>query len=244
MRYTVSVPIGRSGNFAVEHFYVASEHPENIRLLLHGRSPIEPGLYTKLTENGAVWMSDVGEEIEEHLPIFRRFALLPRASSVLIHGLGLGMVVQEAIRAPNIRDIFVVEINRDVIDLVGPHYMRMADRFDKNIDIIEGDAFTYKWPVRSYWEAVWHDIWQGYSEDNLAQMETLHRKFGHRCGWQGSWGKRRCQEIRDGRYYRKHQRIVDRFHKSLGLPTDAEIRAQLGQMELTEILGSDRSTGA
>ena len=32
-----------------------------------------------------------------------------------------------------------------------------------------------------------HDIWDDICLDNLETMATLHRKYGRRCDWQGSW---------------------------------------------------------
>lgn len=221
-RYHVSVPTGRSGAITVERFVVTEYSPENLRLALHGRTPISPGLYTKMCENGAIWMSDTDEEIETHQPAFAAFFRAPPESRVLIHGLGLGMIVQEAIRTPNIRKIDVVELNPDVIRLVAPHYQRMAEKHDKTLTIIEANCFTYRWPVHSRWYAVWHDIWQSYGEDNLGEMDFLKRSFGHRTRWQGCWGQETCRRIRDGRYHREHERIMRRFYVQMGLPKNME----------------------
>lgn len=240
--HKVNVPVGRCGSFAVEHFYIGKDNAENIRLMLHGRTPMEPGLYTKLTEDGSVWMSDTPEEIETHMPAFNRFADARGEQRVLIHGLGLGMVLQDAIRAKGIIHVDVVEINGDVIDLVGPHYYRMAQRKGVYLNLVQGDCFTYQWPRGTKWFAVWHDIWEGYGEDNLPEMAILKRKFGHRTGWQGCWGQDMCRRIRDGRYRRNHQRIMDRFHKAMGIPTDAALRTMFDQMEAKHA-GSNRGVG-
>jgi hypothetical protein len=38
---------------------------------------------------------------------------------------------------------------------------------------------------------VWHDIWLDLCTDNLEGMGKLHRKYGRRTDWQGSWEKDR-----------------------------------------------------
>jgi hypothetical protein len=44
--------------------------------------------------------------------------------------------------------------------------------------------------------AIWHDIWDSICEDNLDQMKTLHRRYGRRCDWQGSWGRDTIEALR------------------------------------------------
>jgi hypothetical protein len=35
----------------------------------------------------------------------------------------------------------------------------------------------------------WHDVWANICEDNLPLMARLHRRYGRRVNWQGSWSK-------------------------------------------------------
>jgi hypothetical protein len=73
-----------------------------------------------------------------------------------------------------------------VIALVGPHYAR-----DPRVTIHHADAYTIRWPVGIRWDVAWHDIWADMCEDNLPGMATLHRRYGRRVEWQGSWGRER-----------------------------------------------------
>jgi hypothetical protein len=59
------------------------------------------------------------------------------------------------------------------------------------LTIHHGDALTYKWPVGTRWTVAWHDIWDTICEDNLPDMNRLHRRFGRRVDWQGSW----CRDL-------------------------------------------------
>lgn len=183
----VTVPEGVCGDYAVSRFTIARETPGTLYYALHGR-PIGPGTYTRLTRGGNgrknVVMSDTPAEIRDHRDILYQFRYATSDTRILIHGLGLGMILGAALRNPNIVEVDVVEIAPEVIKLVGPTYTS-----DPRLTIHEGDAFTYQWPKGRRWNIVWHDIWNNLCIDNLEEMARLHRRFGRRCDWQGSWGK-------------------------------------------------------
>jgi len=103
---------------------------------------------------------------------------------VLINGLGLGVLVHGLLTLPNVTRIDVVEIDPDVLALVGPHYAK-----DPRVNLIEGDAYTYRFPVGARWSVVWHDVWLDICADNLKDVERLKRRYGTRCEWQGAWGE-------------------------------------------------------
>lgn len=142
---------------------------------------VPPGTYTGLICNGTLWMSDTPDERRDHSCAY--YEAKRRGGRVLVHGLGLGMVVKAMLDLPNVEHVDVVELAPDVIALCGPAF----DRYGARVTIHEGDALAYKWPPGTRWTVVWHDIWPTICEDNLPQMATLHRKFGRRCDWQGSW---------------------------------------------------------
>jgi spermidine synthase len=106
-----------------------------------------------------------------------------RGGRVLIHGLGLGMIVKFALAQANVTHVDVVELERDVINLVGRHYE------DERLTIHHGDAMKYEWPPEAGWSVVWHDIWGDFQPGNLEEMDFLHRRFAARCEWQGSWSQ-------------------------------------------------------
>ena len=87
--------------------------------------------------------------------------------------------------------VTVVEVNQDVIDLVGPHYSALYGAH--HVEIVHGDALTYQPPKKVRYGAVWHDIWANICPDNLPEMHKLHRRYGRRSDWQGSWSRHLCE---------------------------------------------------
>lgn len=184
--WTVTVPEGTRGPWKVERFTV----PENdlsqfIAAFKYGRS-VPAGTYTRLTRAGEVVMSDTPDEIRDH------YALRGAAGRLLVHGLGLGMAVGFLLRQPGVTSIDVVELDPDVIALVGPHY------WDPRLQIHRGDAYTFRFPNHEErsWDFAWHDIWDNICEDNLDGMKRLHRRYGGKVKQQFSWCRSRCERNR------------------------------------------------
>ena len=175
--YKVNWPECARGPWKIERFEVAESDTMMSFFSYGSRAPI-PGTYTRLTRNGHVVMSDTMAEVSDLYELFRK-----AKGSVLIHGLGLGVALRGVLLNPDVTDVTVVEIDEDVIALVGPFFD------DPRITIIHGDAFTWQPEKGRCWNAVWHDIWDDLCTDNLDGMAKLHRRFGRRTDWQGSWGK-------------------------------------------------------
>jgi hypothetical protein len=195
---TVTVPPGLAGGVEVRRFAVTEQ--ESTRSYLGGRGRgVRPGTYTGLYRRGYLWMSDTPDEKRDHLPILNRVRHLG-AERVLVNGLGLGMVVAALLACETVQQIDVVEIDPEVIALVGPHYEATAATAGKTLAIHQGDAYAIQWPAGTQWDCAWHDVWPDLCTDNLPQMATLHRRYGRRVKWQGSWG----------RSYLEYQRGVER----------------------------------
>lgn len=186
-QYKVDIPEQTRGRWSIEKFTVERDSLENMRIAMSGRRECPPGTYTRLVRNPAdpsrswgrtVVMSDTLAEITDHLEFFRQ-----ATGRVLIHGLGLGMAVNAVLAKEDVTHVDVVEIDEDIIAMVGPHYQ------DPRLVIHHGDARTFKWPAGMRWDAVWHDIWDNIVRDNLEEMHRFHRSFGKRSAWQGSWGR-------------------------------------------------------
>lgn len=130
-------------------------------------------------------MSDTPAEMRDLAPLFWQ----PPSGRILVNGLGLGCVIHGLLASKEVTSIDVVEIDPDVIELVGSQIK------DPRLTIHEGDAFTIQWPVGMRWNYIWHDVWDELCTDNLngedvhpGTYATLHRRYGRRCDWQGSWG--------------------------------------------------------
>lgn len=159
-----------------------------------GRTP-HPGIYHKLYINGALWMSDTTAERRDH---FAPVCETQPGCSTLVNGLGMGLVVCAMIDR-GASSVDVVEIDGDLIDAMTPWLTDYANTRGCALRIHHDDAYTIKWPVGCRWDVVWHDIWIDLCTDNLDDMGRLHRRYGRRAGWQGSWGKHylRLQRQRD-----------------------------------------------
>lgn len=198
-RMAVTVPPGRSGDVEVSRFTIGEKDIGNM-LLAERRC--QPGQYTKMKRGRTLWMSDTTAERRDHVPALAQIDRL--GGRILIGGLGLGCIVQGALTSDAVEHVDVVEIDEDVIRLVGPHYRQMAQDLDKSIDIHAGDVFDMRWPTGSRWSVCWFDVWPDLCTDNLKEMAYLRRSYARRSDWCECWGRgylqrRRRQEQREER---------------------------------------------
>lgn len=192
---TVAVPEGESGNVRIKRFTVSDSDAAIHRIRNAGRA-VRTGTYTGLYRNGHLWMSDTPAEKRDHWPPLWA-AQRHGARRALVNGLGLGMVVAALLHVDSIDHIDVVEIDADVIALVGPHYEALAAERGKTITIHRADAYAIRWPAGLTWDIAWHDVWRDLCTDNLPGMAKLHRRYGRRVQWQGSWARDLVEYHRD-----------------------------------------------
>lgn len=200
---TVDLPEVDVDGIRVERFEARSDTIEAFRQAIVGR-PVADGTYTKLVVDGKLWMSDTPAEKKDHVPALQMMRL-QHAKRVLINGLGIGMVLKAALSFDFIEHIDVIEIDQRIIDVIGPHYN------DPRVTIHHADAYEQmrRWPTGARWDVAWHDIWRQIDIDNLPHMERLHRSYGHRVGWQGSWSKELL--IRMRAQERKWEKMQEEF---------------------------------
>ncbi len=184
----IKIPDGKSGDWSVETFTVSEgdANLHNMRCAINHRTHrrIEPGTYKKLVRNGTIVMSNTPAEILDHV-WFARWA----KGAVLVNGLGLGVVLEMLLERPEVYHVTVIEKSKDVIRLVAPFY-----ESNPKVTIVNADAFTYKPEKGRVYGAVWHDIWDYITSDNLPEMHKLHRKYGRRTKSQGSWCRELCEQ--------------------------------------------------
>ncbi len=181
MNLQVSIPEGQSGNWRVERFEV-SESDATFSAIRDGWRAVRPGTYTRLMRGGVLVMSDTPAEISDHLGMIRR-----ASGSVLINGLGLGMCAAAVLAKDVVTDVTVIEKSPDVIALVEPSLAS-----DK-LTVVNADALEFKPTKGKRYNVVWHDIWDYICADNLSDMHKLHRRYGRRADWQGSWCRASCE---------------------------------------------------
>lgn len=177
----VTIPEGESGVWRVERFDVPENSIQQMRLAMSGRY-LPAGTYTSLKRGGKLVMSDTPDEMRDHAWFVNK-----ATGHCLINGLGLGMCLKAILKKGDVTQVTVIEKSRDVLALVSPHYT------DKRVQYIHADAFEYQPPKGARYCAVWHDIWDDICADNLPEMKTLHRKYGRRADWQGSWCRSLCE---------------------------------------------------
>lgn len=193
MKIDIDVPDGVSGNWKIETFKVLKQDSDfmGMRALFQGgRGRIQEGSYKKLTRNGEIIMSNTPDEIRD----FRYSFPYNISGSILINGLGLGVVLKYLLLKPEITDITIIENSKDVIKLVAPTYEK-----DKRVTIIHANCFEWKPINGKRYNFVWHDIWDNITSKNLPEMEKLHRKYGRRANSQASWCKELCKRNRYGK---------------------------------------------
>lgn len=177
----VCIPEASKGEWRIEHFKVDRE---DLHSMLRGRG-VTFGSYTRAMRGSVLVMSDTPAEMRDH-----GYAVYKATGSCLINGLGIGMVLKNILMKPDVTDVTVVELSQDLIDIVAPHYN------DPRITFVCASAFDYKPPKGKRYQMVWHDIWDYICADNLPEMTRLHRKYGRKADWQGSWCKCECQRGR------------------------------------------------
>lgn len=164
---------------------------ERIRAAIggHGRGMFRAGTVKQLIVDDVMWMSDTPDERRDHSePLYQA---MRRGGRVLVNGLGLGMVIGALTRLDNVEHVDVVEVDARIIEAVGPFYA--SDR----VTIHYGDALTMQWRVGTRWSVAWHDIWPYITSENLPTMARLHRMYGRRTDWQGSWARYECERARE-----------------------------------------------
>ena len=186
MRIEVNVPDGASGPWQVSTFTVtdAAAKSFNLRAAFQpGCRTIRPGTYKQLTRKGKIIMSNTPAEIRDHLSFIWK---AKKGKNILINGLGVALT--EILKSDVVEKVTIIEKSQDVIKLTAPTFLD-----DPRVEIIHADAFEWKPPKGARYDAVWHDIWDNICSNNLPEMTKLHRKYGKRTDWQGSWCKELCK---------------------------------------------------
>lgn len=195
MRVELDIPEQQLGRFRIDHIEVTEEDAKwgLLRARINGHNRFVPsGTYVRLIDKrfDETVMSNTPDEIRDHMEFVNR-----AKGSVLINGLGLGVVLKMILEKPEVTEIIVIEKEKDVIDMVSCYYK------DLRVTIIHADALEYQPEKNKIFDCVWHDIWPNICSDNWDTMKILHRKYGRRCRWQGSWVRDLVREL-----YRKDQR--------------------------------------
>lgn len=188
----MNIPNGKKGSWEITEFEITKKDVdfENMRMYFQpgmGGRFIKEGKFKRLTRNKIVIMSNTPAEMADYSYFIRK-----AEGDILINGLGLGCVLSESLKKEEVNSATVIELSEDVIKLVGPFFKK-----DLRLTIIHANALEWIPPKGIKYDAVWHDIWDSICIDNLEDMKKLHRKYGKRCNWQGSWCRELCEFYRN-----------------------------------------------
>ena len=140
---------------------------ERIKLSFNFRDTLQlkPGTYTYLCNEDDFIMSDTTGEIMTNLEF-----LYNAKGSILIGGLGLGVMELILSKMENIDSVLVIEKNIEVINLVWDK-LKLPPKFA----VVQADCFKYV-PARLF-DTIYLDIWSDISETALNEMLILKNKY-------------------------------------------------------------------
>lgn len=179
----IDVPDGVSGDWRIETKEISEGRARLLAAMSKSRRYVPAGTYKLLIRGFVTVMSNTPDEIADHHDFYWN-----AKGRVLVNGLGLGMAIEMVIQ--RVDHMTIVENSPDVIALVAPHYLA---KYPDKLEIVHADAFEYQPPKGVRYNAVWHDIWDNICADNPPEMARLHRKYGRRADWQGSWARDLCR---------------------------------------------------
>lgn len=198
------LPEGRVDGAVVERFEITDQAADayNLGLAINGRvhRSVEPGEYTRLGTDGVLQMSDTRAEIGDHIGFIRLASLRSSPTTILVNGLGLGLVAKALLDMDHVERVDVVEIDERVIALVEPHLRTATGAGDDRLVVHHDDALEIEWPPRTRWTLAWHDIWPTICGDNRESMTRLHRRYGGRVQHQDSWAREEVDRLNSGGY--------------------------------------------
>ncbi|WEK36165.1 MAG: hypothetical protein P0Y53_01510 [Candidatus Pseudobacter hemicellulosilyticus] len=195
MYVAIGVPDGRMRSWEVSTFVISTEEAKIKNMYHHLRDAIdrvvEPGVYKALYHNGdgyrTLVMSNTPAEIISFIP-FTAFAL----GHVFVIGLGLGMVIQMLIDNAAVKAITILEKDADLIELVGKYYIEASPK----VKIIQGDAFSHD-PIAGHFDAVYIDIWNTISGDNVPEMDVLKERWKDQGSIVTCWAEADCRRLNE-----------------------------------------------
>jgi len=162
------------------HFYGRTKYTALIKYV---KSANEEHVWAKMhlaRDDGAipdVVMDDSPQELKQHLPIW-----MNAKGHVLKTGLGLGCVVRGLLTIPEVTKISVIEIDKDIIDIVGAEFAG-----NNKVEIHHGDALSFDLNLLDDVDYAWHDIWVPENEGLQLEHGKLLLKYKDKCATQGAW---------------------------------------------------------
>lgn len=157
---------------------------------------LEAGMYVKLVDKKQhqIVMSDTPMELDTN----REFVVNAKGT-VLIGGLGIGVVLLAIQKKKEVKRVLVIEKEKELIDRIVPMLP-----LNKKVRVVHGDIFEFE--TKEKFDTLYFDIWNNICGDNWQDMKKLHARFRKNKNpeaWMGSWRKSDCQRLnrQDTSYY-------------------------------------------
>ncbi|KKK83981.1 hypothetical protein LCGC14_2787930, partial [marine sediment metagenome] len=177
----IALPESSSGKIQIRHRIIEAGEKVSIigmrQAFLRGLRPTrgllsEPLLVHELVhKNHGIWMTDLPEELNQIEELL--FGIKP-AGRVLIGGLGLGILATRVASLPDVEEVTVVEIDKDIIKLC-----------EDDIDclVVNADIVEYLHTTEERYDYYLLDTWQGTNEGTWwEEVMPMRRLIRHRCG--------------------------------------------------------------
>lgn len=197
--WKVTVPPYDADGVVIERFEVTYEEANTSKLRAalnpqRGDRSVEAGMYTRLLVDGVLWMSDTPTEVRDHDYIddamTEVWAYDSEMPSMLIVGLGLGLVLRRVIMTYEIPEIDVVERDSRVIAAVGEHYQELAAQHEVSLRIHQADINDWRPPRSACWDLGFFDIWANIDMADLPEVARLRRRFRPRLSRFEAWAQK------------------------------------------------------
>lgn len=195
------IPEGQIGEAKVTHFEMSKEASRmtSIRAAFNACAGeyVPEGRYARLVVGDDLMMSDTLMEQSTNSR-----AVMEANGSVLIAGMGLGVMLIPVCRKPEVTKVLVIEKSADVIALVGPHVRAHLGADAAKLTILNADIFDFSPPKGQKWDVLWFDIWPSVCEDNLDGLTKLKRRYAKRLNrenpkcWMRAWEEDRLRYLR------------------------------------------------
>jgi spermidine synthase len=124
---------------------------------------------------------------------------------VLIAGLGIGMVLLPILAKPEVKSVTVVEKSQEIIQLVAPALYQQPGA--EKLTIVYKDVFDWRPEEGTKYDTLYFDIWPTIVEDNLDEMDDLHRifrRYRRKGSWMNSWMR---ETLKFQQQRRRRQRV-------------------------------------
>ncbi len=181
----LDIPEGVSGDARVAHVHHDRERvfdTANLRCAYFGSQKNQKIVYPhatrwhELSEGGAVWTTDYPQEQAQQIACLKGMK-----GRVLVGGLGLGLCLHLLAPKKAVREITVVEISQDVIDLVWGHLGLEEDRTKGRLRVVCQDLFefleSYRGEPEPSFDNAFYDVWRSDGEGTFFDTVLPLLKF-------------------------------------------------------------------